>query len=65
MKCLQYEKIRKNIFSYFWISLKYPKFVCRNYFFINDFNVLQKVPEKQGQIGPWSLCLGLKIFLFR
>ncbi len=29
---------------------------------INDFNVLQNVPEKQGQICPWPLCIGL-IFL--
>jgi len=34
------------------LSVKNHVFIVRNYVFINDFNVLQKVPEKQGQNLP-------------
>jgi hypothetical protein len=45
------------------LNLKNPAFVCRNYVFINDFNVLQKVPEKQGQNLPLASLYRINFLL--
>jgi hypothetical protein len=42
-------------------NLKNPIFVCKNYVFINDFNVLQKVPESRDKSA--LVISVLKLFL--
>ncbi len=35
-------------------------FSCRKYVFVNDFNVVRKVPKNKERIGPWPLCIGFR-----